>query len=217
MKPSEIIEHIVLFKIKPDAQTSAVNAMVSNLNGLISLDPVLFLTAGPLVRIRSLSSLTFTHMLHARYGSKPDLTSYSDHPVHVGVVANYVTPVVDDKMGVDWVYDLTGSITLPPGSAIRVTLLKLKEGLGASVKKEVFGVLEGIRHEFPSIEQLTIGENFSVEKGRGFSICSLAVFKGMSELEAVNWESEMAKVREFLDDEMVLEYVVPLLAQSASL
>lgn len=217
MKPSKLIEHIVLFKIKPDAQTSAVNAMISNLNGLISLDPVLFLTAGPLARAISLSSLTFTHMLHSRYGSKPDLTSYSDHPAHVSAVVNYVTPVIDDKMAVDWISDFTDSITVPPGSAIRVTLLKLKEGLGESVKNEVLGVLEGIRYEIPSIEQLTVGENFSPGRGKGFSIGSLAVFKGTSELEAVNWEPEMAKVREFLDDEMVLDYVVPQLAQSASL
>ncbi|CAI9782685.1 unnamed protein product [Fraxinus pennsylvanica] len=212
MEPGKIFEHIVLFKIKSDAQTSAVDAMVSNLNGMISLDPVLYLSASPLVRIRSLSSLTFTHMLHARYGSMPDLDCYEDHPVHLSVIDNYVTPVVDDKMGVDWISDLTGSIKVPPGSAIRVTLLKLKKGLGESVKNEVLGVLEGIRRKFPSIEQFTLGENFSQEKGRNFSICSLAVFKGMSELEAVNWESEMAKVKEFLDDEMVLDYVVPLLA-----
>ncbi|CAA2964680.1 Hypothetical predicted protein [Olea europaea subsp. europaea] len=212
MEPRKIFEHIVLFKIKSDAPTSAVDAMVSNLNGMNSLDPVLYLSASPLVRFRSLSSLTFTHMLHARYASEPDLMSYEDHPVHLSVIDNYVTPAVEDKMGVDWVSDLTGSITVPPGSAIRATLLKLKEGLGESVKNKVLGVLEGIRHEFPSIQQYTLGENFTLERGRGFSICSLAVFKGINELEAANWESEMVKVKEFLDDEMVLDCVVPLLA-----
>ncbi|KAL2480359.1 Stress responsive alpha-beta barrel domain protein [Abeliophyllum distichum] len=216
MKPCKIIEHIVLFKIKPNAETSAVKAMVSNLNGLTSLDPVLHLTAGPLARTRSSSSLTFTHMLHSRYGSLPDLTSYTEHPAHVSAVVNYVTPVIDDIMAVDWVSDFTGSITVQPGSAVRVTLLKLKEGLGESVKNEVLRVLEGIRYEFPSIEQLNVGENFSHGRAKGFSIASLAVLKGMSELEAVNWESDLAKVREFLDDEVVLDYVVRS-AQSATL
>ncbi|KAI3447195.1 hypothetical protein Pfo_003860 [Paulownia fortunei] len=202
--PNQIIEHIVLFKVKPSVDPSAVNAMISNLNGLISLDPVLHISAGPVSRCRS-NSLTFTHMLHSRYRSKTDLTSYSEHPTHVSVVSNYVKPIIDDIMAVDWVADdFSGSAVVSPSSALRLTILKLKEGAGESATGEVLGVVRGIREKFPSIEQLTVGENFSPGRAKGFSICSIAVFKGLTELEELESQSELAneqkdKVREFLD------------------
>ncbi|XP_073034384.1 stress-response A/B barrel domain-containing protein UP3 [Primulina eburnea] len=217
---TQIIEHIVLFKVKPAADPAAVNAMISNLNGLISLDPVLHFSAGPISRTRS-SSLSFTHLLHSRYRSKTDLSSYSDHPTHLSVVGNYVKPVVDDVMAVDWVAeDFSGPITAPPGSALRLTLLKLKEDAGERGKNEVLKVLRGIKEKFPSIEQLTVGENFSPGRNKGFSICSIGVFKGMDELEGLDSESERAneekdKVREFLDEVLVLDFAASV--QSANL
>ncbi|KAK6152001.1 hypothetical protein DH2020_014636 [Rehmannia glutinosa] len=220
--PNQIIEHIVLFKVKPDADPSAVNAMITNLNGLISLDPVIHISAGPVSRCRS-NSLAFTHMLHSRYRSKTDLVSYSDHPTHVSVVSNYVKPIIEDILAVDWVADdLSGSAIVSPGSALRLTVLKLKESAGESGKNEVLGVVRGIKEKFPSIEHLTAGENFSPGRAKGFSICSIAVFKGMKELEELDSESELAneqkdKVREFLDGVLVLDYAVAASVQAASL
>ncbi|KAK6139653.1 hypothetical protein DH2020_026605 [Rehmannia glutinosa] len=216
--PNQIIEHIVLFKAKPDADPSAVNAMLRNLNSLASLDSVLHLFAGPISRCRS-NSLTFTHMLHSRYRSKPDLNSYSENPNHVSVVANYVKPVVDDVMAVDWVADdFSDPPVVSPGSAIRLTILKLKEGTGDSGKSEVLGTLKGVEEKFPSIEQLTVGENFSPGRAKGFSICSIAIFKGLKELEAMDSESELAnEQKDKVDGVVVLDYVVATSAQSASL
>ncbi|XP_022888481.1 stress-response A/B barrel domain-containing protein UP3 [Olea europaea var. sylvestris] len=210
-KPSEFVEHVVLFKVRQDADPSAINAMVNNLNGLASLDPVLHLKAGPIARVRS-SSLSFTHMLHSRHRSKPDLGSYADHPAHISVVTNYVRPIIDDVMAVDWASDdITGSVIVPHGSAMRFTFLKLKEGVEESGKNEIFGVVKGIKDKFPSIEQLSVGENFSPGRAKGFSIGSVAVFKGMTELEALDSDSEVAneqkdKVREFLDSVLVLDF-----------
>lgn len=220
--PNQIIEHIVLFKVKPETDPSAVNAMITNLNGLISLDPVLHITAGPVSRCRS-NSVTFTHMLHSRYRSKTDLTAYSEHPTHVSVVSNYIKPIIDDIMAVDWVAeDFSCAEDVPPGSAMRLTILKLKDGAGEGGKSEVLRVVRGIREKFPSIEQLTAGENFSPGRAKGFSICSIAVFKGMKELEELDSESELAneqkdKVREFLDGVLVLDYAVAASVQTASL
>ncbi|KAI3443575.1 hypothetical protein Pfo_000240 [Paulownia fortunei] len=160
--PNQIIEHVVLYKAKPDADPSAVNAMLSNVNGLVSLD----------------------------------------------------SPVVDDIMAVDWVADdFSGSPVVSPGSAMRLTILKLKAGTGESGKREVWGVVRGVKEKFPSIEQLTVGENFSPGEPRG-----------LKELEALDSESELAneqkdKAREFLDGVVVLDYVVAAAAsvRSASL
>lgn len=219
---NQIIEHIVLYKPKPDADPSAINAMLSNLNSLASLDSVLHLSVGPVSRCRS-NSLTFTHMLHSRYRSKSGLISYSENPNHVSVVANYVKPVVDDVMAVDWVADdFSGSPVISPGSALRLTVLKQKEGTGESGKSEVLGSVRGIKHKFPSIEQLSVGENFSPGRAKGFSICSIAVFKGLKELEALDSESETAteekdKIRDVLDGVVVVDSVVPGTVQSACL
>jgi hypothetical protein len=220
--PNQIVEHIVLFKVKHDADPSAVNAMVTNLNSLISLDSVLHISTGPVSRCRS-NSLTFTHMLHSRYRSKTDLATYSDHPTHVSVVSNYVKPIIDDIMAVDWVADdFTGSVDVSPGSALRLTVMKLKEGAGEIGKAKVLGTVTGIKEKFPSIKQLTAGENFSPGRAKGFSICSIAVFDGAKELEELESQSELAneqkdKVREFLDGVLVLDYAVEASVQTASL
>ncbi|KAK6147641.1 hypothetical protein DH2020_018553 [Rehmannia glutinosa] len=216
--PNQIIEHIVLFKAKPNADPSAVNAMLGNLNSLISLDSVLYLSAGPVSRCRS-NSLTFTHILHSRYRSKPDLNSYSENPNHVSVVANYVKPVVDDVMAVDWVAgDFSNPPVVSPGSAIRLTILKLKEGTGESCKSEVLGILKGVEEKSPPIKQLTVGR-ISRRGGQGFLDLLDCGFQGLKELEAMDTESELSnEQKDKVDGVVVLDYVVVAAsAQSASL
>ncbi|KAG6428567.1 hypothetical protein SASPL_112819 [Salvia splendens] len=206
--PSHIIEHVVLLKAKPSADPSAVNDMIRNLNGLATLDSVLHISAGPVSRCRS-STLTFTHMLHSRYRSKSDLASYTDDPVHVAVVAGYVKPVVDDVMAVDWVAeDFSGPVAVPPGAALRLTVMKVKDESG---KGEVLEMARGIKGKFDAIEQLTAGENFSPERSKGFSIASIAVVK---ELEALGVVSEV--VSEHLDDVVVLDCAVPASVPAAA-
>ncbi|XP_058783062.1 stress-response A/B barrel domain-containing protein UP3-like [Vicia villosa] len=103
--------------------------MVNGLSSFISLDQVLHLTLGPLLRNYS-TTLTFTHMLHSRYKSKEDLEAYSAHPSHIGVFRGSVLSIIDDLMAVDWVAEDVdgGELVSNPGSAIRVTFFKLKEG-----------------------------------------------------------------------------------------
>ncbi|PON54835.1 Transcription regulator AsnC-type [Parasponia andersonii] len=218
---AQTVEHIVLFKVRDDTDPSKVNAMVNGLSGLKSLDQVLHLSAGPLLRNRS-SSLNFTHLLHSRYSSKDDLNAYSQHPSHVSVVKESVLPICEDIMAVDWVaYDLEGPVSQSPGSALRVTFLKLKEHLGEETKSEILGVIKGIKDMFGQINQLTFGENFSPGRAKGYSIASLAVFPSPSELEALDSNEELVnlqkeKVREHLESVVVVDYLVSS-PQSASL
>ncbi|GAV72776.1 Dabb domain-containing protein [Cephalotus follicularis] len=211
---AQTIEHIVLFKVKPETDPTKVNAMVDNLNGLISLDNVLHLTAGPLHRIRSPLS-NFTHMLHSRYSSKEDLSAYSANPIHVSVVKESVVPICEDVMSVDWVVDEdTPLAPPPPGSAIRVTFLKLKEKVGDEAKKEILGVIKGIKDSFEGISEISVGENFSPGRAKGFSIASLAVFPGLPEMEAVDAKEELVnshkeKLKDYLDGVIVVDYVLP--------
>lgn len=210
---AQIIEHVVLFKVKDETEPSNVTAMVSRINSLASLPEVLHFAAGPAHRFRS-SSLAFTHMLHARYKSRPDLDAYTTHPSHVSVVkAN--DPFCDDAMALDWLADdLQGDLVLPPGSAVRVTFLKLKENSSDDVKQEILGLLRGIKDKFSEISQFSCGENFSPGRAKGFSIGLVAVFPGIRELEAVDSNEELMKyekdkIGEHVESEMVIDYVVP--------
>lgn len=109
----------------------------------------------------------------------------------------------------------------PPGSALRVTFLKLKENTGEEVKSQILEVIAGMRDILGPNIQLTVGENFSPARAKGFSIASIAIFPGINELEAVAAEKEMVelqkdKVREHLESVIVVDYVVPP-PQTASL
>lgn len=213
---SHSVEHVVLFKAKENVDPSRINAWLEALNGLISLDQVLHLSAGPALRIRSSSSLGFTHVLHSRYGSERDLAAYSVHPSHVSVVKDHGQPLIDDIMAVDWMaaaHDLHPS----PGSAIRVTFLKLKEDLGDDVKSQILACIRGIKDRLERITQFTSGENFSPGRAKGFSLAWLAAFPGLSELEAMDSNEDLVhlkeyhqKVKDFVESELVVDYVVPL-------
>lgn len=116
-------------------------------------------------------------------------------------------------MAVDWVADdVNGADSvLAPGSAIRVTFLKLKED---AVSDEVVEVIRGIPESFKQIKELTCGENFSPARAKGYSVASLAVFPGEKELEEVDSNKELVeyqkdKVRDRVESVVVVDYVVP--------
>ncbi|CAN1346023.1 Stress-response A/B barrel domain-containing protein UP3 [Linum perenne] len=219
---AETVEHIVLFKVKDSIEPSRVQLMLSSLNALVSLDTVLHLSAGPIHRIKS-SPVPFTHILHSRYSSKENLKAYAVHPSHVSAVKDCVLPACEDIMAVDWIArDLRGPVVPSAGSAVRLTLLKLKENLGAEAKDEIIGVIGGVKDKFGEIEQLSVGENFSPARAKGYSIASLAVFPGASEIESVDSKGELVnsdkdKVREHLESVIVLDYVVSSSQSAASL
>lgn len=123
-------------------------------------------------------------------------------------------------MAVDWEADQTPDpIVLPPGSAVRVSFLKLKEGVGEDAKIEIYGVIKGIKESFGGIQQITSGENFSA-RAKGFSIASIAVFKSVKEMEEADSNEELVnlqkqKVKDYLDGVVVVDYVVPSLSSSS--
>ncbi|KAK9948058.1 hypothetical protein M0R45_003647 [Rubus argutus] len=171
---SAVIEHIVLFKVKDNTDPSKI------------------------------LPFAFTHLLQSRYKTKDDLAAYSAHPNHLSVVKESVLPICDDVMAVDWVSEgLTGPLGPSPGSAIRVTFLKLKGNLGEAAKGEILEVINGIKGRFVvrRWSRCSVGDNFSPARAKGRS---------------GDLEMEKDKVREYLESVIVLDYVVPS-PQSASL
>ncbi|KAK8679383.1 hypothetical protein V6N13_144836 [Hibiscus sabdariffa] len=207
------IEHVVLVKVKDNTDQGKVNMMLDNLNDLASLEPVVHLTAGPVLRTKSPIS-SFTHMLHSRYKSKEDLNAYAVHPDHQRVVKENLVPICDDIMAVDWVADNDPTpLSLPPSSAIKVTFLKLKENVPNEVQGEILGEIKGIKEGISGVKQITCGENFSA-RAKGFSLASVAVFAGVEEMEAAVGKEEYVNlqkqnVRDSVDGVIVVDYAVP--------
>lgn len=202
------VEHIVLIRVKDDVEPSKVNDMRS----LATLDQVRHLTVGPVLRSDATTAdLRFTHMLHSRYDSKEDLEAYNAHPRHLGAVRGSLFPICGDLMAVDWFGDEDALPPHPtPGSAIRVSFLKLKDGAGGEVKDEVLDAVRKMRGGGGAISGFSCGGNFSPEWAKGLSIASLAVFPGRKELEEVDPNEWLVKVREHLESVVVVDYVLPL-------
>ncbi|XP_023772204.1 stress-response A/B barrel domain-containing protein UP3 [Lactuca sativa] len=191
--------------------SSAVTPMVSGLNGLASLNLTIHLSFRQLLHSRSLW-LTFTHMLHSRYRAKEDLRECAVHPEHVRVV-NENKLIIDDVMAVDWMSN-GASVSPKPGSAMKVTFLKLKGNLVENEKARVLEVIGRIKDQFQAIEQLSLGENFSHEWAKGFTIASIVVLPGQADLEALdsNLEgvnSQEEKAGDSIESVVVVDYLIP--------
>uniref|UniRef100_A0A803QT04 Stress-response A/B barrel domain-containing protein n=1 Tax=Cannabis sativa TaxID=3483 RepID=A0A803QT04_CANSA len=213
MSSSQNIEHVILFKLKIDAETSEVNTMVNKIKGLQGMDEVLYLTAAPLRSSSNSTSLAFTHVSHSRFRSTSELSAYSVHPLHLSIKKE-TNHLVEDMLAVDWFTDAFGGdrVTVPPGSAVRVTFWKLKEGLGdETIRSEISEGMREIKENLgEEVSEFTYGANFS-DRGKGFSMAILAVFRSESELEAGDDAKKYEKFNEYLDLEatLVIEFVVP--------
>lgn len=95
-----MIEHLVLLKVKPDASPQETERMIDALKGLAgSIPSIRELTCG---RNTSDRSQGFTHGLFVRFASTADLDAYISHSEHRRVVDEYLQPVVDDVVVVDY-------------------------------------------------------------------------------------------------------------------
>ncbi|GAB4853120.1 hypothetical protein Ancab_017304 [Ancistrocladus abbreviatus] len=208
-----IVEHLVLFNINDDEDPTNVNNLVNGLVSLNSLDQVLYLTAGPILRIRS-SPLKLTHLIHARYRSKEDLSSYTTHPAHVKVAVELALPICVDNIVSDWAVDsLDGPVVPHPNRAMRVTFFKFKEGMEEK-KDEILEELGKIKKSLGVFEQVSFGGNFNIERGKGYGLGSLVIFPDLNELDACEeYEDAMRKTIErfkaSLDGYIAVDYVVP--------
>ncbi|KAJ0234576.1 Stress-response A/B barrel domain-containing protein DABB1 [Hirschfeldia incana] len=200
---SQIIEHIVLLKVKDNVDSDKIEAMINDLNSLATIDQVLYLSAAPIQRLKS--AFAFTHVLHSRYRSKEDFSVYHAHPDHLRVEEETM-PILEDLMSVDWIADEAPGILKPRvGSVGTVTLLKLKENVTDEAKKEI---MEMIKERSRGSDEISVGENFSPARAKGFSVASVAYFKDLGEVEA-HEELVNETVGGYVEDTIVVEFVVP--------
>uniref|UniRef100_A0ACD5ULF7 Uncharacterized protein n=1 Tax=Avena sativa TaxID=4498 RepID=A0ACD5ULF7_AVESA len=209
------IEHFVLIKVRPEAASSgAAAAMVSSLQALSTLVPGLsYIHAGPVLRLRSpaAEALGPTHLLHSRYATKPDLAAYAVHPDHVAAVQAHVAPNALDATAVDWVNAAELPSPVAPGSAVRLTLAKVKEGLEVAQLVEKVAAATKAAGEGKG-SRVSFGENFSPARAKGFQFGMVAVFDSVEELDALEGDAKVeeakAALRPLLDEVVVLDFVV---------
>lgn len=221
--PISTVEHVVLFKARESTEQAKIEAMITNLQALSSLGITTHLVAAPILRLRSgaATAAAFTHLLHSRYSSPSDLAAYASDPRHVAVVKDSVLPICDDIMAVDWLSDLSsGPIAPPPGSAVRLTLAKPKEGK----KLELMAALEQVKASaaMKLAGQVSFGENFSPARAKGYEVGFIAVFDGVEALDGLEKdealvEEEKKKLRPLLESVIVVDFVVPPAPAPASL
>lgn len=112
-------------------------------------------------------------------------------------------PIWEDIMSVDWIADQVPRVLKPPGGSVtKVTLLKVKENVTDETKKEIMEVVKEESRE------ISVGENFSPARAKGFSIGSVAYFKDLGEVEA-HEELVKEKVGGYVEDTIVVEFLVP--------
>ncbi|GAB2267822.1 hypothetical protein Dimus_002798 [Dionaea muscipula] len=218
---TSIVEHVVLFDVDDDEDPAKVNTLINGILSLNALDQVLYLTAGPILRLRS-SPFKFTHLIHGRFRTKDDLAAYTTHPAHQKVAVKFALPISRDMLALDWTLDsLTGPVVPHPGRAIRVAFFKFKEG-GAEAEKEKGELMQelgrireslllGVSGQFL---QFSFGENFSPGRDKGYSVGLLVIFRDLNELDASEVYEDKVRLlldrfKAVLDGFVAVDYVVP--------
>ena len=95
-----MIEHIVLFKWRPEAAREAIDAAALGLQGLKDRIPgILDLTCGDNFSERSQG---FDFGLVVRFTNQEALDGYGPHPLHQEVVQNLILPIREEVIVVDY-------------------------------------------------------------------------------------------------------------------
>ncbi len=98
-----MVEHLVLFKIKPEATPEQLDGMLAGLKRLPEqIDGILELTVG-----RNFSDRSQGHDigLLVRFRDRAALETYLPHPAHRACVENDVRPVMESVIVVDYEVD----------------------------------------------------------------------------------------------------------------
>ncbi len=94
------IEHVVLFKLKSDVPGVQKEALLLNLLALRDRIPgVLQASAGVNFSARAQG---YTHGFVVRFKDRQALETYIVHPAHVAVVEQYVKPVSEAVLALDY-------------------------------------------------------------------------------------------------------------------
>lgn len=95
-----MIEHLVLFKLKKDASSDQTETLLRHLLDLRSRIPgIVQASAGTNFSARSQG---YTHGFVVRFTDRQALDLYLTHPAHVAVVEQYVKPLSEGVLALDY-------------------------------------------------------------------------------------------------------------------
>ena len=95
-----MIEHLVIFKWKPDTTESQIAAAHGALRGLKdSIPGIVSITCGSTISDRGQG---YTTGLVVRLENKAALDAYGPHPAHQAVVANFISPIRENLIAIDY-------------------------------------------------------------------------------------------------------------------
>ena len=95
------VSHVVLFKWKAGTPTDRIDAAMAALRAMAPKMPFVHgLCCGP--SFTDARSQGFTHGLTVTLARREDLPTYAAHEVHVAVVNEYIKPIADDILAVDF-------------------------------------------------------------------------------------------------------------------
>lgn len=95
-----MIEHLVLFKVKPGTPATETERMINALRSLKTKVPgIRELTCGANTSERSQG---YTHGLFVRFATQNDLASYITHAEHQRAVAECIRPISESIIVVDY-------------------------------------------------------------------------------------------------------------------
>ncbi|MDB5076409.1 MAG: Stress responsive Barrel Domain [Chloroflexi bacterium] len=95
-----MIEHVVLFKWKPDASRLAIDAAAAALKGLADRIPgIVDLSCGPPITDQPQQ---YSFGLVVRFKDRPSFEAYGPHPAHVEVVQTYLLPIMAEALNFDF-------------------------------------------------------------------------------------------------------------------
>lgn len=95
-----MIEHIVLFRFKPETSQETKVSIQREIKALRSLIPgILDLSMGPNFCERSQG---YEYGLVIRFADRPSLDSYQVHPEHQRIVKDLIKPALADILAVDY-------------------------------------------------------------------------------------------------------------------
>lgn len=99
-KEGIVVEHLVLFHFKPEATPEAIEAAMTALRGLKTEIPgIVDLTCGANFTDRAPG---YTHGLVVRFADQAALEAYGPHPTHQHVVVNYIKPIMESVLALDY-------------------------------------------------------------------------------------------------------------------
>ncbi len=95
-----MVEHVVLFKWKEGADPTAIAAAIGALQRLKQQIPgIVDLTCGENFSTRAQG---FQCGLVVRFTDRAALEAYGPHPAHQDVVLNFLTPIREDVIAIDY-------------------------------------------------------------------------------------------------------------------